>query len=69
VAGMNIFKTLTISIARFVATAPEVYQSPPRRVDVLDGELAQTRDTQLTQAAEQGFGGARSSSKCAERLS
>ena len=51
-------KVLILSIALLVASVPGHSQSPPKRVDALDGDLAQNLDIQLTQAAENGFGGA-----------
>jgi CubicO group peptidase (beta-lactamase class C family) len=52
------FKTLTISIVLLLASVAGFSQALPKRVDVVDGKLAQGLDTQLRQAVEKGFGGA-----------
>ncbi len=51
-------KSLAISIALLLASAPGFSQVLPKRLDVADGELGRNLDTQLTSAAEKGFGGA-----------
>ena len=58
VPRFSCFKTLVISTTLLLATSRGFSQAPPKRADVVDGELARNLDTQLTQAVEKGFGGA-----------